>query len=66
MKKLTLSLITLLFSILGFTQTSEIQKLNLDFEQNENGYPEKWENFGSNDYKIYIDSTNAKNENFRL
>lgn len=64
MKKLTISVITFLFSIVGCAQTSEIQKLNLDFEQNNNGYPEKWENFGSNDYKIYIDSTNAKNGKF--
>ena len=64
MKKLTLNLITFLFSILGCAQTSEIKKLNLDFEQNVNSYPDKWENFGSNDYKIYIDSTSAKNGRF--
>ena len=64
MKKLTLSLITFLFSIIGYVQTSEIQKLNLDFEQNENSYPIEWESFGSNDYKVYIDSTNVKSGKF--
>ncbi|MCT1526938.1 S41 family peptidase [Sphingobacterium hotanense] len=62
MKKLTLSvIITLFFLNLGCAQTSEIHKLNLDFEQVENNYPTKWENFGSKDYKIYVDSVNAQN-----
>jgi len=62
MKKLFLSIFaTLLFSVLACTQTSEMQKLNLGFEQNENGYPAKWEDFGSVDYKIYVDSVNKKN-----
>ena len=39
MKKLTLSvIITLFFLNLGCAQTSEIHKLNLDFEQVENNY----------------------------
>lgn len=62
MKKLTLSvIITLFFLNLGCAQTSEIHKLNLDFEQIENNFPTKWENFGSKDYKIYVDSVNAQN-----
>lgn len=61
MKKLILSLIiTLFFFNLGCAQTSEINKLNLDFEQVENNYPTKWENFGSKNYKIYVDSVNAQ------
>jgi C-terminal processing protease CtpA/Prc len=61
MKKLPLSvIITLFFLNLGCAQTSEIHKLNLDFEQVENNYPTKWENFGSKDYKIYVDSVNAQ------
>lgn len=65
MKKLTVSLfITFFFSLTGCSQTSQIQKLNLDFEQKEKEYPAKWENFGSNDYKIYIDSTYVKNGKF--
>jgi len=62
MKKQTLSvIITLFFFNLGCAQTSEIHKLNLDFEQVENNYPAKWEYFGSDDYKIYVDSVNAQN-----
>ena len=65
MKKLSISIfITFLFSVIGYTQNSKIQKLNLDFEQNEKGYPTKWENFGNNNYKIYIDSVNVKNGKF--
>lgn len=60
MKKIILLFIVLL-PLIGFTQSSEIQKLNLDFEQGENGYPINWENFGSSDYRIYLDSANAKN-----
>lgn len=41
-----------------------MEELNLDFEQNENGYPEKWENFGSNHYNISIDSTSANSGEF--
>ncbi|WP_159637733.1 S41 family peptidase [Sphingobacterium composti Ten et al. 2007 non Yoo et al. 2007] len=65
MTKLIVSVfVTFLFPLIGCSQNlkiSEMQKLNLDFEQNENGYPTRWENFGSKDYKIYIDSTIAKN-----
>ncbi len=62
MKKLTLIVITtLLFLNPGWAQTSEIHTLNLDFEQVENNYPAKWENFGSKDYKIYVDSVNTQN-----
>lgn len=65
MNKITISVfITFFISLVGYSQTSEIQKLNLDFEQNEKDYPTKWENFGSNDYKIYTDSTNAKSGKF--
>lgn len=65
MKKLSLSLIiTFLFLVFGCTQNSEIEKLNLDFQQNENGYPAKWENFGSEEYKIYLDSVNVKSGKF--
>lgn len=65
MKKLTTSLfIAFFFPQIGLSQTDEVQKLNLDFEQNERNYPTKWENFGSKDYKIYIDSANAKSGKF--
>lgn len=65
MKKLTISLFCALsFSLIGYSQNPEIQKLNLDFEQTEKGHPTKWENFGNNNYKIYSDSTYAKNGKF--
>jgi len=54
----------LIFGTVFNCQAQTIQKLNLDFEQNEEGYPAKWDNFGSNDYKIYTDSTAAKSGKF--
>lgn len=67
MKKYTLYIfITLFFSSIAYSQTSEVQKLNLDFEKNHNGFPSKWENFGSNDYKIYTDSTYVKNGKYSV
>lgn len=66
MKKLTFSLIILLYAAITFAQNTEIDKLNLDFEQHHNAYPYYWGNFGSNDYKIYIDSTIAKNGKFSI
>jgi C-terminal processing protease CtpA/Prc len=63
MKKLAITLITT-FLLLSCTNSQTVQPLNLDFEQSEKGYPTKWEDFGSKDYKIYIDSTNAKSGKF--
>lgn len=63
MKKLTLILIIASASIKqGRAQTKE--KLNFDFEQTEKGFPVKWETFGNTSYKIYSDSSNAKNGRF--
>lgn len=65
MKKFFLSIIgSFLFSLIGCAQISEVQKLNLDFEQTEKNYPSNWENLGSKDYKIYVDSINKKNGKF--
>ncbi|MCA5006746.1 S41 family peptidase [Sphingobacterium bovistauri] len=64
MRKIIFTLVFVLFSTITFAQKSNSQQLNLDFEDNINGYPDKWGNFGSNDYKIYIDSTNAKSGKF--
>lgn len=67
MKKLTISVFTaFFFAVIGYSQTSEIQKLNLDFEEHEKDYPIKWENFGSSDYKIYTDSTSAQSGKFSV
>ena len=61
MKKPVASLFIIFLSVLtGHAQTSEVQKLNLDFEQNEKGYPLRWESFGSNDYRVYVDSVTVK------
>ncbi len=65
MKALTIIILVAIFlPIIGNTQTSEITKLNLDFEQNEKGYPATWENFGSSDYQVYLDSTSAQSGKF--
>ena len=65
MKKLSIIfIITFFLPLIGYSQQSEIQKLNLDFEQIEKGYPSKWKNFGSDDYKISLDSTNVKSGKF--
>ena len=61
MNKLFTSLFLALFvSLMGYSQMSQIQKLNLNFEENGNGFPAKWQNFGSATYTIYVDSTNTK------
>lgn len=65
MEKLIIGiLITIIYSVVGYSQPSEIQKLNLDFEQNENGSPANWGNFGSKGYRIYLDSVNKKSGKF--
>lgn len=65
MKKHLLNfLIILLIPIYGCSQNlnrSNDQHLNLDFEKFNNGYPTDWLDFGEGDYKIYIDSNQAKN-----
>lgn len=60
MKKLAPCII-IAFSFLqiGYSQTN--QKLNLDFEQLQNGFPAGWESFGNKSYKIYSDSVTVKN-----
>lgn len=61
MKNLLLvALFTFLFNVFGGAQTPKTQKLNLDFEQYENGFPSGWEVFGSSGYKIYIDSIHSQ------
>lgn len=61
MNKLTIILfIAFCLPVIGCSQTLETEKLNLDFEQNDNNYPNNWSTFGDDDYKIYLDSTNAK------
>lgn len=64
MKNPVFSIIAAFFIQIGHAQT--IQKLNLDFEQIEKGYPVKWEDFGSKNSKIYPDSTCVKSGKFSV
>ncbi len=65
MKKLSINLIFIFFfSLVGQCQTTAIQHLNLDFEKNEKGFPTQWDNFGSEAYKIYLDSLQVKSGKF--
>lgn len=57
---------TLLLSIVGFCQSPETKKLNLDFEEHKGDYPINWENFGNKKYKIYTDSVNVKNGKYSV
>lgn len=70
MKKIILGIFIFFVSLSGCSQTSkdrnDVQYLNLDFEQNENGYPTDWNKAGSKGYKIYTDSTNAKSGKFSV
>ena len=59
MNKLILTLLVLFFgTLIGYSQPSA---LNLDFEETENDFPKKWQSFGSADYTIDIDSSQAQN-----
>ena len=61
MKITILTFLTLFISISTYCQTKEaISKLNFDFEMAENGIPSGWNNFGSLNYMLALDSTNIK------
>lgn len=65
MKKPFLSIfIAFLFYVNGYSQTSEVKNLNLDFEQVEGDRPLNWVVFGSEDYKVSIDSLESKSGKF--
>lgn len=65
MKKfLTLIICILFLSSITKSQTKISQQLNLDFEQKKNGYPAEWKSFGSQEYKIYLDSTISESGKF--
>ena len=59
MKNLFLTFLILMFRLTIFCQTSE--KFNFDFEIIDNGKPKDWNNFGSSNYAIALDSNNTKN-----
>jgi C-terminal processing protease CtpA/Prc len=59
MKKTFVTFLTALIGLTAFCQTSE--KFNFDFESVDNGKPKDWNNFGSSNYTIALDSINTKN-----
>ncbi|MBK9737839.1 MAG: hypothetical protein IPO92_24045 [Saprospiraceae bacterium] len=60
-EKSILTFLILFFSITTYCQTKEtISKLNFDFEIAEKGRPADWNNFGSPNYILALDSTNIK------
>ncbi len=61
MKKSILTFLILFVSITAYCQTKEyISKLNFDFENIANGSPVGWNNFGSSNYTLALDSTTIK------
>jgi C-terminal processing protease CtpA/Prc len=61
MKKSILTFLILFISVTTYCQTKEtISKLNFDFEIVEKGRPSDWNNFGSPNYILALDSTNIK------
>ena len=61
MKKSILTLLILFISITTYCQNKEtISKFNFDFENAEKGSPAGWNNFGSPNYILALDSTNIK------
>ncbi|MBK8448519.1 MAG: peptidase S41 [Saprospiraceae bacterium] len=65
MKKSILTFLILFISVTTYCQTKEtISKLNFDFEVVEKGSPAGWNNFGSPNYILALDSTNIKSEKY--
>lgn len=61
MKKSILTFLILFIAITTYCQTKEtISKLNFDFEVTEKGSLIGWNNFGSSNYILALDSTNIK------
>ena len=61
MKKSILTFLILFVSITTYCQTKEqTSKLNFDFENIANGSPAGWNNFGSSNYTLALDSTTIK------
>ncbi|MBK9722664.1 MAG: peptidase S41 [Saprospiraceae bacterium] len=65
MKKSILTFLILFIAVTTYCQTKEtISKLNFDFEIVEKGSPAGWNNFGSPNYILALDSTNIKSEKY--
>jgi C-terminal processing protease CtpA/Prc len=54
------------FAYSAFSQSPDLAQFNFDFEQNAKNYPSKWEDFGGNDYKIYVDAGIAQKGRFSV
>ncbi|MDR3219469.1 MAG: peptidase S41 [Dysgonamonadaceae bacterium] len=62
MNKIVLTLVSAIFSIVVYCQTTEVSaKFNLGFERVENGKPTGWQANGGQNYKFSLDSTIVKN-----
>ncbi|MGB4968906.1 MAG: S41 family peptidase [Saprospiraceae bacterium] len=60
-----MTFLILFIAITTYCQTKEtISKLNFDFEIVEKGSPAGWNNFGSPNYILALDSTNIKSEKY--
>ena len=59
MKNILITFLTLFSALTSSCQSSE--KLNFDFENVDNGKPKAWDNFGSSNYTIALDSINTRN-----
>ncbi|MDJ1466539.1 S41 family peptidase [Xanthocytophaga flava] len=67
MKKTSLTFLILLVSIASYCQTKEISsKFNFDFEGIKNGIPIGWNNFGSPNYTISLDSLTLKSGKYAV
>ncbi len=60
------ALVFCFLSFAGYAQSAGTEKLNLDFEQTRKETPAHWEIFGSNNYKVYSDSTHAKSGKYSV
>ena len=59
MKNILITILALFSAVTSSCQSSE--KLNFDFENVDNGKPKAWDNFGSSNYTIALDSINTRN-----
>jgi C-terminal processing protease CtpA/Prc len=60
MKKITLTLLTAITVLTSYCQTNPSSSFNFGFEEVENGIPSSWSSFGSDDYKVGLDSLCVK------
>lgn len=58
--KVITMLLAFLFSLMGFSQQLEGQKVDWDFEQVKAGYPVQWVEMGDSEYKVYADSVHVQ------